>query len=60
MPISEKETYRISASMTNEKMAAKKNVITDAQIGSAEYHKRLDVEPDMSLLPPYCFLRYRV
>ena len=59
MPISEKETYRISANMTKEKMAAKKDIITDAQIGSAEYHTRIDSEPDMSLLPPYCFFRYR-
>ena len=59
MPISKKVTYEISERITKEEVAAKKDIITDAQIETAEYHRKLDAEPDMSLLPPYCFYRFK-
>ena len=53
-----KATYVVSAAMTREKMAEKKEQVTSSQLETASYLRRLEATPDASTVE-YAGLRYK-
>jgi hypothetical protein len=55
----DKCSYKLSGLMTEEEFKRKREEITDSQIATAAYFRKLDSLPDISSLPPFCFIRYK-
>lgn len=59
MPESKKQTYKISAEISNEEITQREDIITDYDLQTLDYLRKLHSAPNITAFPPYCFFRYR-